>query len=53
VDIGGSLGAFFDADAGGNGLIELGEFDETLDYGGFSMGDLTRKQGSMLKLRWL
>lgn len=34
IDIGGSIGAFFTANAGDDGLIEVGEFDETLGYGG-------------------
>ena len=42
VDIGGSLGAFFTADAGGNGAIDMGDFDETLGYGGFANRTATR-----------
>lgn len=42
VDIGGSIGAFFEADAGGDSAIADGEVDATLGYNGFANRTPTR-----------
>ncbi|MDG1662518.1 MAG: VPLPA-CTERM sorting domain-containing protein [Pseudomonadales bacterium] len=42
VDIGGTIGAFFEADAGGDSAIADGEVDATLGYNGFANRTPTR-----------